>query len=235
MKKADPSVLGPGHGTAQNLHRHLPKTAPREHGGPTSEVQYSPTTVDFHSFDAEYLRLLQGGDSVTEDHFYQYFSGLIQIKLRSRRIREDILEEVRQETFLRVLRVVRDGGVRQAGSFGSYVNSVCDRVLFEHYRKYSRDLKQVAVDAIDEMPDDQASPEDYLTAERTREAVSEVLDELSEKDRDILRAVFMTQDDREEICRKFKVRNENLRIMLHRAKERFRSRCKDKDIVNEWD
>jgi len=51
--------------------------------------------------------------------------------------------------------------------------------------------------------------------------VAEVLDGLRSKDREILRLVFLEEKGREEVCEKLGVRSEYLRVLLHRAKEKF--------------
>ena len=45
---------------------------------------------------------------------------------------------------------------------------------------------------------------------------------MRERDRDLLRAIFLEEKEKDEICREFGVDREYLRVLLHRAKERFR-------------
>jgi RNA polymerase sigma-70 factor (ECF subfamily) len=52
--------------------------------------------------------------------------------------------------------------------------------------------------------------------------VRKVLADLPEKDRALLRMVFLEEGDRSAISRHFQVDNDYLRVLLHRAKERFR-------------
>jgi RNA polymerase sigma-70 factor (ECF subfamily) len=49
-----------------------------------------------------------------------------------------------------------------------------------------------------------------------------VLEELPAKDRELLRMVFYEDVDRAQICRSFRVDREYLRVLMHRAKTRFR-------------
>ena len=67
--------------------------------------------LQFQSFDEAYIERLQAGDFRTHEHFVAYFSELIQIKLRSRLRSREALEDVRQETFTRVLTSLRDGKI----------------------------------------------------------------------------------------------------------------------------
>jgi RNA polymerase sigma-70 factor (ECF subfamily) len=44
-----------------------------------------------------------------------------------------------------------------------------------------------------------------------------VLDNLAEKDRRILVALFMDEKEREQVCQEFGITRDNLRVLLHRA------------------
>ena len=53
--------------------------------------------------------------------------------------------------------------------------------------------------------------------------VREILEKLSERDRRLLREVFLEERDKDEVCREFGVDREYLRVLLHRAKQSFKS------------
>ena len=210
-------------GIIQNLEK-----VGRRYTAGNGEVQYPPKNVDIYSFDSSYLRHLQQGDPATETHFSLYFYELMKIKLRGRKLPLNVIEEVQQETFLRVLRAVRDGQVQKPESLGAYVNSVCNRVLMEYFRGYVRNLKHVDLDSVD-IADIQDVEGKVLEDENQRN-VSLVLNELSERDSGILRAIVMDEQDKSEVCREFRVERGYLRVLLHRAKENFKSHCKAKEI-----
>ena len=91
--------------------------------------------MEFFAFDASYVEKLRSGDTHIEGHFVSYFSELIRLKLRSRLNSREAIEDVRQETFMRVLALLRaEEGLRQPDRLGPFVNSVCNHVLLEHYR-----------------------------------------------------------------------------------------------------
>ena len=62
-----------------------------------------------------------------------------------------------------------------------------------------------------------------LISQETKLKVREILGEMKQRDRDLLRAIFLEEKEKEEVCREFGVDREYLRVLLHRAKERFRS------------
>ncbi len=59
--------------------------------------------MKFYDFDQDYLDRLRAADYRTQQHFVTYFSELIKIKLRSRVRSSAAIEDIRQETFSRVL------------------------------------------------------------------------------------------------------------------------------------
>ena len=68
-----------------------------------------------------------------------------------------------------------------------------------------------------------------VTEERKR-AVRDVLSEMPEKDGSLLRMVYLEEADRSEICRSFKVDGDYLRVLVHRAKGRFREIVRKKGL-----
>src|SRR5215468_3959067 len=59
------------------------------------------------SFDRDYVERLKQGDAATERHFTKHFGDLLRLKLRARMCSVDLIEDLRQETFLRVLTALR--------------------------------------------------------------------------------------------------------------------------------
>jgi RNA polymerase sigma-70 factor (ECF subfamily) len=174
--------------------------------------------VHRQSFDSEYVQRLAQADPETERDFTNYFRELLSIKLRSRLRSPDLVEDATQETFLRVLRSLRQNGIDNPEALGSFVNSVCNNVLFELYRQQSRLTEEPS----DRPSSDEPVEEELVTAEERRD-VRQVLSELPEKDSLILRWLFFDERDKEEICRTLGVDREYLRVLVHRAKNRFRT------------
>lgn len=194
-----------------------------------SEVYWSPRKkVDFYQFDAKYLENLKGGDSATEGHFASYFGERLRAKLLNRGFAIATLEDISQETLMRVFAAVRNGAVLYPERFGAYVNSVCDKVVLEKYREHARH-QHLDLDAM-EVPDGKTSLETIILRKEKKKIVADILAQLPVKKRNILRAVIFEQLDREQLCARFKVKNDYLRVLLFRAKEDFAALCKAKGL-----
>jgi len=180
--------------------------------------------MQFVAFDAPYLERLQRGDAGTERHFVGYFGELIQLKLRTRLSSKEAVEDVTQETFVRVLTLVRaKDGIKQPERLGALVNSVCNHVLFEHYR--SRRTIDSSLDEETEQSfiDERASVSGIVAVDETERAVRRILGELPERDRRLLQSVLLEERDKDEVCAEMGLSREYLRVLVHRAKQSFKS------------
>jgi RNA polymerase sigma-70 factor (ECF subfamily) len=173
-------------------------------------------------FDAEYISRLISEEPETEQHFTGYFGQLLTLKLRSRLRSAAQVEDAKQETFVRVLRTLKQrGGLQAAESLGAFVNGVCNNVLFELYRANKR--TSALGEDYDEV-DDRAGADAALVAGEERSRVREALEALPQREKDLLRWLFFEERDKDEICRELQIDRNHLRVLLHRAKRQFRDR-----------
>lgn len=178
--------------------------------------------MEFFSFDEAYLKRLRERDFPTEQHFVAYFRKLLLIKLRSRLRSSQAVDDIAQETFLRVFKAMQaEGGIRQPERLGAFVNSVCNNVLQEFYRSvdHGASLDDDAPEPADKLID----LEGFLVTKQTREQVRKVLALLGDKDRQLLRSIFLEEKEKDDVCREFGVDRDYLRVLLHRAKQSFRA------------
>jgi RNA polymerase sigma-70 factor (ECF subfamily) len=177
--------------------------------------------LEFQPFTSDYVQRLACGDVEIEHHFTSYFSELLLIKLRRALRSSQAVEDVRQETFLRVFCALRNGrGLTHPEKLGAFVYGVCNNVLSEHYRAASRHapMPEEGMDPPELGPD----PEAELVTQERKRSVRDILDRLPAKDRLILRLIFLEEREKDEVCRICQVDRGYLRVLLHRAKNRFR-------------
>lgn len=187
----------------------------------SSTLAFTGAPLDYPAFDADYLARLKDGDHETERHFTSYFSNAIWLKLRNRVRVRHLIDEIRQETFARVLTYLRSGKpIQHPERFGGFVLAVCNNIMLEVLRaEFSH--RQTNEDVVD-APDLRVRFASDMVTEERKQAVREVLSDMPEKDRALLSMVFLEEDERTEICKRFAVDGNYLRVLLHRAKERFR-------------
>jgi RNA polymerase sigma-70 factor (ECF subfamily) len=184
--------------------------------------------LQFDSFNEAYVEWLRAGDFRTQEHFRVYFTALIQVKLRSRLRSQEAIEDVRQETFARFYVALREGKIIHPERLGSFVNSICNNVLLEYYRTAARhgarnNNDNDSDDQPKELPSPVLDPLAQFTAQEIQQKVREILDQLPERDRRLLREVFLEERDKDEVCRDFGIDREYLRVLLYRAKQLFKA------------
>ena len=178
--------------------------------------------MELFVFDKAYVDRLRDGEPATEQHFASYFGRLLGIMLRARYLSPERVDDIRQETLTRVIAILRrEGGVHYPERFGAFVNSICKNVLREHARDWSRtqSIQKEQADAPQKIMD----LERAMISEEAKQTVRQILEELKPRDRQLLSAMFLQEKDKDEICNEFGVDRQYLRVLLYRAKERFRS------------
>lgn len=179
--------------------------------------------MDFFPFDDDYVRRLRDGDRPTEEHFVSYITPILRIKVRNRLSSREAEDDAVQETlarFFKMLRGPEGSGIRNGHSLGAYVVRVCDNVIKEGWRRDKR------TDPLDEkLLEHLASienTEDDLIKKQRRERVRRVVSDMDERDKTILTAIFFEEQAKEDVCKKFGVTQNYLRVLLHRATKKFR-------------
>jgi RNA polymerase sigma-70 factor, ECF subfamily len=185
------------------------------------DVQHLPR-LPRHEFNHEYVERLIAEDPEVERHFAGYFTDLLTLKLRSRLRSKALVDDAIQETFTRVLTTLKSGGLQSAERLGAFVNSVCNNVLFEVYRAGSRTTP--LEDDYDQADNRGPSAEARVVQAEDHARVREVLAELPQREQDVLRWLFFEDRDKDEVCSTLAVDRSYLRVLVHRAKMRFRER-----------
>ena len=178
--------------------------------------------MQFAEFNAAYVEALRCKDALVEAHFVRYFGELIRLKLRSRLDSAAALEDVCQETFTRVLALIHADALKQPDRLGALVNSVCNNVLKEQYRGHARDRAPVNGKAA-ESADGAPPAHSMCEREQLARQVQRILTQLPERDQGLVRAVLLEDRDKGDICREWGVTRDHLRVLVHRAKQSFKT------------
>lgn len=174
---------------------------------------------DWYAFDDDYVRRLREGDPWTTRHFFRYFDPILTIKMRPR-LRPDLVEDGKQIVYLRVLEAVKAEKIRDGKAFGAYVSRTGDHVIQELLRTNGR------TDPLEDEHLDIPSPhsaDELLIDHETQGRVHKTLAELTDRDRELLVRSLLQEETTAELCERFQVEPEYLRVLLFRARQRFRS------------
>lgn len=173
-------------------------------------------------FDEAYLRALANRKEDTEQHLISHFSRPVQSKLRARLRSPELVQDAYQETFLRVFTYFRSGKtLDNPASLPGFIHTVCHNIALEFLRSHTRH-QQMPEDAADPV-DRSVDPETRLVTEERKEAVRRIIQDLPEKDRELLRRVFLNEEDKDLVCKDLSVGREYLRVLLYRARARLKA------------
>jgi len=123
-------------------------------------------------------------------------------------------DDIVQETLTRCVIALRDNKIHKLESLGAFLSGVCNNVILEYQRRLWRQAPA------EQAPTPSVAPEADLL--ELREAVADALKQLSGRDCEVLRAFFLQEKDKDEICRSLGLSDNQFRVTLFRAKERFR-------------
>ena len=127
------------------------------------------------------------------------------------------VDDLVQESLVRFFRAEQRKLIRNTEEFGAFLNGVCRNVILEYRRRRRR---EPPLDPEVPIPDPGVRPDADIF--ELRNAIDNGLAELAERDRAILRALYLEGHEKEEICREWGMTDAQFRVVLFRAKERFR-------------
>ncbi len=128
------------------------------------------------------------------------------------------MEDVVQETLTRFVKATQKNQIRNnPEEFGAFVNGVCRNVILEYRRRSRREPL-----ADPDIPVKDAGVRPDAEVYEMREAIDQGLAELAERDRIILRELYLEGKEKEDICAQWGMSDAQFRVVLFRAKERFR-------------
>lgn len=169
--------------------------------------------------ESEFLAGVQQGRAESEAALYEKFSARVYyLALRETRSRQDA-EDVRAETFLRVLQAVRNNQVRSPEALPAFILGVTRNVVRELYAR-RRQLGE-AVPAEESHLVTPSHERIYLDHE-VRVAVRKTIERLKPRERGVLRMIFYEELGTEEVARQAAIAPERVRLVKSRALKHFR-------------
>jgi RNA polymerase sigma-70 factor (ECF subfamily) len=95
--------------------------------------------------------------------------------------------------------------------------------LFEHYRSQKRTEATIDDEEEATIAGREPSALSLLEAKDTERVVRQILNRLPERERRLLQSVLLEERNKDEVCAEFGITREYLRVLLHRAKQSFKS------------
>ena len=168
------------------------------------------------------VRIRRGSREAEEAMVRRYGAPLLNILKRRTRDGELALD-LRQDTFRIVLEKLRSSGLDEPERLAAYLRAVALNLLIAQRRKDTRRATKADSDAIEAVADEAGGPFDSVSREQSRNSVVALLRELgTARDREILKRLYLEEQDKETICAALGVDSAHFKRVLFRAKQRFR-------------
>jgi RNA polymerase sigma-70 factor (ECF subfamily) len=128
------------------------------------------------------------------------------------------VDDLVQETLTRFIRAGQKNQIRNnTEEFGAFVNGVCRNVILEYRRRVRREPL-----ADPDIPIKDTAVRPDADVFEMRQAIEQGLAELAERDRMVLRSLYLEGKEKEDICREWGMTDAQFRVVLFRARDRFR-------------
>jgi RNA polymerase sigma factor (sigma-70 family) len=169
--------------------------------------------------DTELVTSIQNGQIVAEATLYEKYSAKVYyLALRESKSPHDA-EDVRAETFLRVIQAIRGNQVRSAEALPGFILGVSRNVLRELYAQRRQSEEPVSTDDINLVT---ASHERLFLDREVKLAIERTIERLKWRERSILHMCFYEELSTEDIAKRMSIAPARVRLVKSRALKRFR-------------
>jgi RNA polymerase sigma-70 factor (ECF subfamily) len=165
-------------------------------------------------------RIQRGDDSGMED-LYGLFARGIRFYL-CRQLGQQELDDKVHDTFLIVVQAIRRGDLRDPDRLMGFVRTVVRRQVAAHIDHVVHSRRdELHLDVGVRVVDGRRNPEQNMAFQQKVDFMREILNQLSERDREILTRFYLHEETQEEICQDMSLTETQFRLLKSRAKARF--------------
>jgi RNA polymerase sigma factor (sigma-70 family) len=165
--------------------------------------------------DAELVSGIRCGDQSAGANLFERYSGRVYyLALRELRSSADA-EDVRAETFFRVLKAIKDGQVTSPDALRLFIKGTARNVILETLRSPQRVAR-------DELPDLPAPELPGMLDADVLGAIEATIRRLKPREREFLRLHYYEDLPKQEIARRIGVDEERVRLIKSRSLKSFR-------------
>jgi RNA polymerase sigma factor (sigma-70 family) len=176
--------------------------------------------VDRFEFSDDYVARLRRNDAETWKHFDGYFRPRIRTKFRAQ-FAWEMVDDLSGETMLAVIEKIRKGEPQNSACLAAYVFQICHNKGLEALRRLTNERQSTEVDW-NVFPGNGKTPQQAALDSELGQKVAKTFSKLPSRDRRALAGVFYDGRDRDEVCKECGVTRDQLKMILFRARERFR-------------
>jgi RNA polymerase sigma-70 factor, ECF subfamily len=185
-----------------------------------AEDERSNSSASIHpDYDSLVSRII-AGDAAAETELVALFKNrIVHIILRITN-NISLVEDFSQDTFLIVIRKIRNGDVKTPNSLGSFVASVARNHAIEQIRGIKRPVSE-DLELAEQVPDPSPSPLEQLQTSEKFDEMREVIGQLRPRDKVLILRFYINEEPKEVIRADLGLTSAQFDRVLHRARNRF--------------
>ncbi len=170
---------------------------------------------------AELVERIRSGETDGMEELYQLFSKGIRFYL-CRQLGPQELDDKVHDTFVVVVQAIRRGELRDPQRLMGFVRTIVRRQVAAHIdRVVHIRREQIDMESTIRIADPHGNPEEAAIFRQRADLIERVLEELSQRDREILTRFYLREQDQDQICSEMALTDTQFRLLKSRAKARF--------------
>jgi RNA polymerase sigma-70 factor, ECF subfamily len=181
------------------------------------EEQEQSTPVDWREL---VTRIQRGDESGMEDLYLLFARGIRFYLCRQLGVQE--LDDKVHDTFLIVVQAIQRGDLREPERLMGFVRTVVRRQVAAHIDQVVHSRRdELHLDVGVRVVDGRRNPEQNMAFQQKVDFMVEILNQLCERDREILTRFYLHEETQGEICDDMNLTETQFRLLKSRAKARF--------------
>jgi RNA polymerase sigma-70 factor (ECF subfamily) len=164
---------------------------------------------------------IQAGDPAGMEELYAVFSRGVRFYL-CRQLGPQEIEDKVHDTFLIVVQAIQRGELREPDRLMGFVRTIVRRQVAAYIDNAVQTRKEQAdLECGLAICDERSNPEQDAIARQRIEIMVRILNDIAERDREVLTRFYLLSQTQEQICRAMQLSDTQFRLLKSRAKARF--------------
>jgi len=187
-----------------------------------ADVEHPIARAGAHPDYSSLVRRIIDGDAAAEAELVAHFKDPVFHIIRRNASNASLVDDFSQDTFLTVIRKIRNGDLKQPESLGFFVAGVARNHTIEQMRVMRRRAGE-DLEHAERVPDPAPNQLDKLQASKEFAEIREVIGELRPRYKELLLRYYINEEPKQAICTGLGLTSEQFDGVLHRARKRLKT------------
>jgi RNA polymerase sigma-70 factor, ECF subfamily len=187
-----------------------------------ADVEHPTSGANIHPDYASLVKRIIAGDAAAESELVAHFKDPVLHIVRRNAGNPSLVEDFSQDTFLTVIRKIRNGDLKQPESLGFFIAGVARNHTIEQMRllrkRAGEDLEHA-----ERLPDLSPNQLDKLETSKGLAEIRELIAELRPRYKELLLRYYINEEPKRAICTDLGLSSEQFDGVLHRARKRLKA------------